>query len=1108
MKTQIIRPKTVGYGLQDADITMLINSKVDRNGRLVGRVGFASTSASSNNPNTWNGRSGYKRGVCSGFSYNGLQIALTRNSQTGANFFFDSAEAGVPNGGVAVAPNFGQVLVGTEYPLDRDHGADVAKGFIIASRYGPKRFPRFALDQSGQHNNGGGLVGGRAYSTVAYHRNAGTPKALDPADASATAGAPLFNTTNYNWLDGQCSVGYFVVYGFRDEAGNLFIGAPSGRLVIQNTNAVGTKRCPTFRIPLHYDIFKNSGNDRLKFLVQVYRTVTAKADPSGAIPDPGSEAYMIAEFNPSSTDVTNRYADFDDLVPDSLVGPPLYTNSTQEGAVSGRERPPISKDIAYWQDCAWYSNTRPQNRLVMSLLGTTPNGSTAGTAGAKGLDVGDIIMCGGIAMKAVDQIANETNATDFAIFKSTITDPVLRSIRATERFVYRHNTYANTTLNASGKIPAYAHNLSNPDDAYGKILFQEIECGDESGLWLGLSRVDTPTAVLPDPSYHTLKAVSQIATNAGPTTITFTVLAGHGVVAGDWIYVGYYNRHSETGATKVRPGGYSVASVTATTIVCSVDTTVYTPTASQTDAAADMAYLHKVESGGLSSPAGGWPKWSRNRVFYSAIGEPDGVPLLNYVDVGSNRDQILRIVPLGQSLFVFKSEEGVFQISGSYGNYSVDSFDNTCKCLAPDSISRLGSKIILIASSGLVELTQNGARVLHPIDNPLIRGLVLNQQTGSMSANPEFVIVSAASETTGEYYAMNQYKEPSSIGFTTSNIPFIMYDDESGNISAVHARSCGSTYSGTVTYTGTQMLCDLVSYTGKAFAGSSIFDSRSSDAVMLWVTQANNNDSSKYTPKILSNFNYLGHDYASSYSFVERNCDGQSTFSGNLFSVDSANKYILITDTAALRCIEVGDSIESSANPGKFLVVSAITAVMAYTQITFESEPDVTTSVMSAWGTGDSFTVRKAIDHGILLGKISPAGEDSAHDFSAVRLIAGSQASFGKILLTFKTDLNGALNPTAPTTGDITSAVAVYVYGYGDQQRLTLGVWPMNETVPNAISNTRTLPDQSIPRVYRKGGYIVIGLTHAGGGELMDIRGLTLQYTASSPTAIQRDNAG
>jgi predicted RNA-binding protein len=59
-------------------------------------------------------------------------------------------------------------------------------------------------------------------------------------------------------------------------------------------------------------------------------------------------------------------------------------------------------------------------------------------------------------------------------------------------------------------------------------------------------------------------------------------------------------------------------------------------------------------STGLTSAAKGEKKNSPNRVMYSPFYEPESAPALNYFDVGSSDKQIIKLMRLNKSLFVFK----------------------------------------------------------------------------------------------------------------------------------------------------------------------------------------------------------------------------------------------------------------------------------------------------------------------------------------------------------------------------------------------------------------------------------------------------------------------
>ncbi|PJI40411.1 hypothetical protein [Ferrovibrio sp.] len=102
----------------------------------------------------------------------------------------------------------------------------------------------------------------------------------------------------------------------------------------------------------------------------------------------------------------------------------------------------------------------------------------------------------------------------------------------------------------------------------------------------------------------------------------------------------------------------------------------------------------------------------QNRVYYSKPDAPDSVPLLNYVDVGSETKPIERIVALRSTLFILK-QDGVYMIQGAgptYGN--AITLDNTAIIAAPESTAVLSNYIYMFSNQGFIRLNENGAVII------------------------------------------------------------------------------------------------------------------------------------------------------------------------------------------------------------------------------------------------------------------------------------------------------------------------------------------------------------------------------------------------------------
>ena len=110
-----------------------------------------------------------------------------------------------------------------------------------------------------------------------------------------------------------------------------------------------------------------------------------------------------------------------------------------------------------------------------------------------------------------------------------------------------------------------------------------------------------------------------------------------------------------------------------------------------------------------------------NRVYYSKLLQPEAVPLLNYFDIGSEDEAILRIFPLRDSLFVFK-QDGLFRISGETAPFVVTLFDTSCVLIAPDTVSVANNIVYGWTTKGISNITEAGVtEISRPIDTAILK---------------------------------------------------------------------------------------------------------------------------------------------------------------------------------------------------------------------------------------------------------------------------------------------------------------------------------------------------------------------------------------------------
>ncbi len=546
------------------------------------------------------------------------------------------------------------------------------------------------------------------YSTM--YRSAGIPRALDPRCANAVVGGGidhgLIAATNFEWLLLSSAVAYRICWIRRDENGILQYGAPSGRIVVRNTST-------TTNYATRIKVVIPSGVSDTSHVMQVYRTNIVSIDGTGAIPDPGDDMYLSGEYRLETADLTNGYVLYDDISFDGLLGDALYTNEAQEGALGGRAQPPLANDIASFGRSAFFSNVTEKQRLIMKILAV----DSSGIGTDRGIRVGDVIMCGDLAMVGTLLAAEPTQTYNFAV--DVTTGPgseVIRALKTTESIVHKYNLWSNAK---NGRYAAY--NLTTNNDIYGVIMFEEKSVGGSTACYFGTSRVDSPVQILPAPKFtavpaNTLALATSVATNVGNDTVECVTSASHGYTTGDLVFLAPWAASTESGTSSPRCANTDVPSGLYKITVTAVDKFTFPApsgtTGNQTDARAATTggYVHKIFDTTTSvwTEARSANPTRKNRLMWSPPDEYESAPISNYVDIGSSDRAILRIVPTITSLFVFK-EDGTWRLQGDNGEWALQELDRACIVVSPESPAVVGSRIFAMTSNGVMSIDESGA---------------------------------------------------------------------------------------------------------------------------------------------------------------------------------------------------------------------------------------------------------------------------------------------------------------------------------------------------------------------------------------------------------------
>jgi hypothetical protein len=111
-----------------------------------------------------------------------------------------------------------------------------------------------------------------------------------------------------------------------------------------------------------------------------------------------------------------------------------------------------------------------------------------------------------------------------------------------------------------------------------------------------------------------------------------------------------------------------------------------------------------------------------NRLYFSKISQPESVPLLQYIDVGSRNKNILRVIALRDSFFILK-EDGIYRGTGTDPtNLSIMLFDSTTDLLAIDSAIAFNNQVYCYSTQGITAISDSGISIVsRPIESDLLK---------------------------------------------------------------------------------------------------------------------------------------------------------------------------------------------------------------------------------------------------------------------------------------------------------------------------------------------------------------------------------------------------
>ncbi len=471
-----------------------------------------------------------------------------------------------------------------------------------------------------------------------------------------------------------------------------------------------------------------------EFFYRIYRTSVSAAED---IPADESTLQLVDEQNLTTEQISTGFFIYVDSTPDILRGEYLYTNpNTGEprGILEANEKPPMSQDVALFNNHVFYANVETPFNLTLNLISsnstTMPNGAEFTIT--QGMIVEEYK---GYLQPRVGNLTVRATSVSFVLTDVTIN--------------YNAHGFNN------GDIIAVAQAL----DVNGNQL-STLPQGDYVVSGAGAN------------SFH-------ITAPMTPTGLVNLSFAGVETAAGERIFyiedsdlTSVASALSNTARGIVRAINRNTASAVSAYYVSPTDgipgkmvfrtkETTATFTVNAVTAAIVDSFNPPLPLTG--NDVIGTRDDGQGQLYFSKPGEPEAVPLVNNITVGSKSAAILRIAPLRDSLIVLK-EDGVFRINGdSYSNFVATILDSTVILKATDSVATLNNQVFCCASQGIVAVSETAAQIIsrdiEPVFTAVVGKTAFNMQTHALSYESErlylIATISPTSETTNKVYVYN-----------------------------------------------------------------------------------------------------------------------------------------------------------------------------------------------------------------------------------------------------------------------------------------------------------------------------------------------------------------
>lgn len=442
-----------------------------------------------------------------------------------------------------------------------------------------------------------------------------------------------------------------------------------------------------------------------EYTVNIYRTSFS----SSATASPFDNFTLVDEINLTAAQIATLVGEYDDDVAEEVIlsNSKLYTNSGEQGAFQLNNRPPYCDDLITWKNITFYANTKQYRFLELNLVAPTiiPNDSVITIAGSQ-------YIFKTVATEVANRIT--TSPGTFSLGDVTVTQSGHGFSVGDVIFIYETTGFTGQILYTQKTITA----VTATTFTFSAV---PITAGSGDVRYQGLHNSANQYFVavnLPTSGLNGRTLSESIDETARYLTAAVNINSSSIVSA---VYL--FDPDGSPG--KIR---FIAKSIT-------------TPTFSVTMNSGGDSFLPELPVSGTSvsdtfeeQPAG---------IYWSKLGQPEAVPLVNFTKVGEADKPILRLAPLRDSVIIIKPD-GVYRINGDNPfNLSFIPLDTTVFCKASDSVRILNNSVYFLSNQGFVQVTDTSVRVVSRDIEPVV--------TATFSKNLEDITGAVSSETDRMY---------------------------------------------------------------------------------------------------------------------------------------------------------------------------------------------------------------------------------------------------------------------------------------------------------------------------------------------------------------------